>query len=222
VPSQLVLPFETRSAAGREDFLVGLGNSEAVALIDRWPDWPVRAAVLHGPAGSGKSHLVQIWQERAGARIARAAELDDGFALGLEPAVPLAVEDVDVTSPSRPRDQALFALLERADRPLLLTGRSEPSKWPVVLADLASRLGALPAFALWAPDDTLLAGIARKLFTDRQLEVDDTVVMRMIRSLERSPEAIRDFIARADATALARKKPVNLALIREMLAGGAS
>jgi len=218
VPAQLVLPFETRSAAGRDDFLVGLGNSEAVALIDRWPDWPVQAAALHGPSGAGKSHLVQIWQARAKALVLRADALSPATVVGIKSDVPIAIEDVDAAKPGAERDQALFTLLNEPHRALLLTGREAPKAWGVELPDLASRFAALPAFALWAPDDSLLSGIARKLFTDRQLEVPDSVIMHMLRSLERSPAAIRDFVARADARALAERRPVNLALIRELLA----
>jgi len=86
-----------------------------------------------------------------------------------------------------------------------------------MLPDLASRFSALLALPLWAPDDALLAGIARKLFTDRQLIVPDAVISRMLLSLERSPAAIRDFVDRADAKALAEARPINLALIRELL-----
>jgi hypothetical protein len=39
----------------------------------------------------------------------------------------------------------------------------------------------------------------------------------MLVSLERSPAAIRDFVDRADAKALAEAKPINLALLRELL-----
>jgi chromosomal replication initiation ATPase DnaA len=49
--------------------------------------------------------------------------------------------------------------------------------------------------------------------------VPESVVAHMIRSLERSPGAIRDFIARADAVALAEKRPINLSLIKDLLAG---
>lgn len=212
---QLILPFEVRTALGREDFLVGLGNHQAVALIDQWPDWPVHAAVLSGPPGSGKTHLVQIWQSRAHARVVLAGGLDLSMLTGDEP---FAIEDVDSAPPTPERDQVLFALLNQTDRPVLLTGRESPAEWPVLLPDLASRLRALPAFPLWVPDDILLAGIARKLFTDRQLDVPDTVIMRMVQSLERSPAAIRDFVARADTAALAQHRPINAALIRELLA----
>jgi hypothetical protein len=47
--------------------------------------------------------------------------------------------------------------------------------------------------------------------------VPDAVIAQMIVSLERSPAAIRDLVARADAQALAEKRPVTTALIRELL-----
>ena len=40
----------------------------------------------------------------------------------------------------------------------------------------------------------------------------------MVRALERSPGAVRDFVARADAAALAQMRPVNLSLIKDLLA----
>jgi hypothetical protein len=44
------------------------------------------------------------------------------------------------------------------------------------------------------------------------------VVTELVQQLERSPAALRDFIARADATALSRQKPINLQLIRGLMA----
>lgn len=219
---QLIFPFEFRSASGRDDFIVSSCNEYAVALIDRWPDWPMNAAALYGPSGSGKSHLVQIWQARANATIVSASTMTSDGPPSSGDSTPLALEDVDSVAATPERDRLLFAILNQTSRPLLLTGQRPPAEWTVTLPDLASRLSSLPAFALWAPDETLLAGIARKLFTDRQLDVSDTAIMRMVQSLERSPAAIRDFVARADAAALARHRPINAALIRELLAESSS
>ena len=105
---------------------------------------------------------------------------------------------------------------------MLFTAQTPPSAWKVALPDLASRYRALLAFALWAPDDALLGSLAHKLFADRQLSVPDAVIAEMLRSLERSPSAIRDFVAKADAVALSSKRPVGLALVRELLADAAS
>jgi len=211
--TQLVLPLETRSAQGRADFIVAPGNEQAVAFIDAFPNWPAPAVALHGPPASGKSHLAAVWADKAGARIIDAASLGADLPQGA-----LVVENVASGVPEAP----LFAVLERG-APLLLTSQLRPAEWPqafrLSLPDLASRLRALLAFALWAPDDALLMGLAVKLFADRQLQVPESVVAHMIRSLDRSPEAIRDFVAQADTVALAEKRPINLNLIKELLAG---
>jgi chromosomal replication initiation ATPase DnaA len=215
--SQLTLPLQTAPALGRADFIVAPGNAEAVAFIDSFPRWPAPAGALYGPPGSGKSHLAAAWAEAAGADIVEASALDDRLLERMEFGQAVAVENVDSVRGTG-HEAALFALLNRP-APLLLTGREPPAKWPAALPDLASRFGALLAFPLWSPDDALLEALTRKLFTDRQLAVPDPVIMRILRSVERSPAAIRDFVARADARALAEKRAVTVALVGELLAG---
>lgn len=206
--SQLVLPLETRSAQGRADFIVAPGNQQAVTFLDSWPGWPAPAVALYGPPASGKSHLASVWAARAQAAVIEARDLQAGVPDGA-----LVVENIapGVAEP------ALFALLERG-APLLLTAQTAPAEWQVALPDLKSRANALLAFALWAPDDALLMGLAVKLFADRQIEVPENVILHMIRALERSPAAIRDFVARADDAALAAKRPITLSLIKDLLA----
>ena len=213
--AQLVLPLEILPALRREDFIVAAGNREATAFIDAWPDWPAPVAVLHGPSGSGKSHLVSIWARHADARIVDVRDLENPI---LHASGVIAVENVDAQELDAAAEHALFALLERGG-PLLLTGREAPATWQARLPDLVSRYRALLAFGLWAPDDALLEALARKLFSDRQLAVPDAVIAQMLHSLERSPAAIRDFIARADEAALSRKRAITPALIRELLDG---
>ena len=53
----------------RDDFLESRSNAAALALVERWPDWPSYAAAIVGPHGAGKSHLASIWAERSGARV---------------------------------------------------------------------------------------------------------------------------------------------------------
>jgi chromosomal replication initiation ATPase DnaA len=213
MPSQLPLPLPAQQALGRSDFIVAPANAEAVAFIDSFPRWPAPAGALYGPSGSGKSHLVACWAKEAGANVIAGNALSLATVASLKPGQAVAVEDVDAGTD----DAALFALFQHPG-PLLLTGAAPPAQWPAVLPDLKSRFTALLAFPLWAPDDALLEALARKLFTDRQLAVPDPVIMRILRSLERSPAALRDFVARADARALAQKRPITVALVGELLA----
>ena len=216
-PRQLALALSHRESFAREDFLAGASNAAALDMVERWPDWPDCTLALIGPAGCGKSHLASIWAERAGARRVSCRALAEAGCRAALATGALVLEDVRAGELDEP---ALFHLLNlvREERAfLLLTSRTPPITWPVHIADLASRLRALPVVELGAADDTLVRAILVKLFADRQLAVPESVVAHMIRSLERSPEAIRDFIARADAAALAAKRPINTSLINDLL-----
>jgi len=212
---QLPLPLETRPALARGDFIVAPANETAVHFIDRWPNWPAPIAALHGPQGSGKSHLVEAWSLKSDAQIFRATSLP------VAATAPIAIEDVDQAPATEERDRALLALLDGAasgePRALLLTARKPPTEWQTTIGDLASRLAALLAFPLWAPDDNLLGGLAHKLFADRQLRVSKTSVARILKKLERTPAAIHAFVAEADAKALAERRSMSERLISELL-----
>ena len=208
--SQLVLPLEPNNAMTRADFIVAPGNARALAFLDSFPDWPAPAIALVGPSASGKTHLARIWAERAGAALLDARSLRESVS------GPAVVENID-SAPTFAHEAALFALLEQG-APLLLTGRGGPATWPVSLPDLASRFKALLSFTLGASDEALLMALAVKLFADRQIAVPEGVVTHLVQTLERSPAALRDFIQRADALALAEKRPVNIQLIRGLMA----
>jgi len=210
MPSQLVLPLEPRNAMTRGDFIEAPANTRAFTFVERWPDWSMPAAALWGPSASGKTHLAHIWTSRSGAVLVDAAALHEP----LPGAV--VVENCDSVA-GADHEPALFAMLERGT-PLLLTGHAEPSQWRILLPDLSSRLRALVAFELGHPDEGLLMALAVKLFADRQIMVPEAVVTSLLQGLERSPAALRDFIARADREALSRQKPINLQLIRELMA----
>ena len=63
----LVFDLPHRAALGAEDFLVSGCNLAAVRLIDAWPGWQDNVQLLVGPAASGKTHLVRVWQALSGA-----------------------------------------------------------------------------------------------------------------------------------------------------------
>ncbi|HEY4114521.1 MAG TPA: hypothetical protein VGM17_10725 [Rhizomicrobium sp.] len=213
------LPLDVTTTFTRENFIVSGANSEAVAFIESWSHWPVAAAALHGPPHSGKTHLVEVWRAKSGAQVVAAAALSGSAFAQIDRTRPLAIEDVDASLPNPARDAALFQLLESATlpAPLLFTGRSPPAQWPVTLPDLASRLAALVAWPLADPDDALLAQMADSLFAARQLVVPHPVISQILKAVERSPAALRAFIERLDRKALAEKRPITTALVRDLL-----
>jgi chromosomal replication initiation ATPase DnaA len=216
-PRQLPLSLGFRERFGREDFLAGPPNAAALALIERWPDWPAGTVALVGPEGAGKSHLAAIWAEASGARaIAAHAVTSAGVPTALATGA-LVVEDL---REGACEDAALFHLLNLAREQaasILITARAPPSSFAIHLRDLASRLRALPVVTLAPPDDALLRAVLVKLFADRQLAVDEGLIGYLAARIERSFAAARAIVEALDRAALQQRREVNRALAAEIL-----
>jgi chromosomal replication initiation ATPase DnaA len=215
-PRQLALALGHDESFAREDFLAGPQNAAALALIERWPEWPARAILLVGPEGAGKSHLAAIWAARSGARVIAARELDEASVPALLASGALVVEDLATW---HVEERALFHLLNLAREQnvnLLFTARSQPAAWPVKLPDLVSRLRELPVVNLDPPDDALLRAVLVKLFADRQLAVDEALIAYLVTRMERSFAAARAAVAALDREALRQQRPVTRALASEL------
>jgi DnaA regulatory inactivator Hda len=206
-PQQLPLDLEYRPALGMTDFVIAPGNRDAVAWIDRWPDWPSHALAIHGPKGSGKTHLAHVWQARSQAVFLDRASDETPPAVALD-------------EPQGWPEEALLHLYNRlreAGGHLLIVTETPPARWPVALPDLASRLASVPAVALAAPDDDLLVAVMAKQFADRGLEVNEDVLRYVASRVERSFAAAAEVVAQIDRAALAQQRKVTLALARNCL-----
>jgi len=214
-PRQLALALCHAENFAREDFLSGPSNAVALALVDAWPDWSHRTVMLTGPEGSGKSHLAAMWAQAAGARLIAARAVEEASVPAALATGALVVEDVAAGSFE---EKALFHLLNLAreqDAFVMLTARTPPATFAI--ADLTSRLKALPVVAIAPPDDGLLRAVLLKLFSDRQLAVDEALLGYVGTRIERSFAAARAVVALLDAEAMRRKRPLTRALAAEIL-----
>ncbi|HEY4170029.1 MAG TPA: DnaA/Hda family protein [Reyranella sp.] len=211
----------------REDFVVSETNREALAWVDRWPDWPAPALALSGPAGSGKTHLGRIWAAQAKAEVLDAPDLEGKSVPDLT-ALTRAHAAILIDHADRAPERALFHLynLMRERRGhLLLVAELPPAHWRIKLPDLASRLRAAPAVAVAPPDDELLGSIILKQLTDRQLHAGPGVVQYLVARMERSAEAARRVVAALDRRALSESREIDRRLAADVLAelaGGTS
>ena len=214
---QLVLDLPTRTALGRDDFLVTQSNAAAVAVIDLYPSWPSHGVVLVGDRGSGKTHLLEVWRQRSGARILNAADVSS------EPPDTLLADGalaIDQAPGADLDERALFHVLNYARQTgghVLLASDADPVRWHTSLPDLKSRLQALPVAKLHPPDDVLLRGVLVKLFGDRQLSIEESVISYLMIRMPRSLEAARALVGAMDRLALAEKVPVTRGLAARAL-----
>src|SRR4051812_3834799 len=218
-PRQLAFALPHAESFAREDFLSGSSNAAALQMIEQWPDWPDRVLALTGPEGAGKSHVAAIWAEIAGARRVSARALGGTNLIAELATAALVVEDAGEEFDER----ALFHLINLARQEeayLLITARAAPATWGAALPDLASRLRAIPVVALDPPDDALLRAVMVKLFADRQLAVDESLIGYLAARIERSFAGARAAVHELDREALRRKRPVTRALAAELMQSG--
>mgnify|MGYP005989508181 CR=1 FL=1 len=214
---QLTFDWPNGVSLGAEDFFVSQANAQAYAMLQAPDSWPERKLVLVGPSGCGKSHLARIGAAGMQGQICDSSALPDqpqngGFVI---------VEDMD-RLPNHSQE-AMFHLhnhLRHTGGLLLMTAQTAPSRWPITLPDLASRMQATTIVTINAPDDALLQALLMKLFADRQLNIGGSVIPYLAKRIERSYDAAVDIVAALDRAALAEGVAVTTKLAARLLDNG--
>lgn len=218
---QLPLPLPHDAAMGTDDFLVTPCNQGAAAWIEKWPEWPAPGLIVTGLAGSGKTHLLNLWLERSkGRRVTEKELLENDAPALMATTTALAIDNADTLAGHKDAEEKLFHLFnytKDAKGSLLLTMVRGVGQAGFVLPDLRSRLLTLPVAALLPPDDTLLEALIIKQFRDRQVTLDAGVVAYLAPRIPRDAEGIRTFINHLDLAALAEGRKITVALARKIL-----
>lgn len=195
----------------RDDLIESKANAMALDMLDSWPKWGGQISVLAGPIGAGKTHIANVWAEKADAILCECRQLCekiDHLIEGASSGKCILIEDVGRGVID---EVAMFHLLNAVKQGggyCLITSRSWPVEWNVKLADLASRLKAVQVFELSEPDDALLRQVMVKLFADRQLTVDEKIIEYCVLRMERSLESVGKLVDAIDSEALSRKSGI--------------
>lgn len=216
MPEQLIFDLPVRTSLERGDFFISDANALAVARLEDVSTWTSGKMALVGPEGAGKSHLGHVWADAEGGRLVELATLEAAGVV--EIAAPLAVEVPE--SPTAEEEQVLFHLhnhMAASGLPLLLIARLPPSRWPLKLPDLKSRMEATEIVQIDPPDDALLAAVLVKLFADRQLRVAPSLISWLTKRMDRSFAEAQRLVAGIDAAALAEGRAVTRKLAQRIL-----
>lgn len=207
---QFRLPLGPGAGARQDAWVVSDCNRAAAERLAHWPRAAGEILALHGPAGCGKTRLAERWAERVGAIPLHGAEagLIDPLELDGRPVLLDGAEAAD--------DEALFHLINLAQSgggALLMVSRAAPATWDRALPDLRSRLNALPAVAVEAPDDAVLAAMLEARFQERGIRPTPEVTPYLVRRIDRSAAAAAEVVERLDALG----RPVTRALARDVM-----
>lgn len=214
---QLSFDWTLPVALGPEDFFVSESNAAAHAMLAGGLRWPEGRLALVGPEGSGKTHLVRIWQGLTGAIRIDAKELVGTLALP-RPAAAVAIDGMESLSVSA--EESLFHLhnhLGQTGGRLLLASDRPPARWPIRLPDLRNRMQAVHVVRIDPPDDALLHALLAKQFADRGLFPTPDVLAYLARRIERSHAAAARAVAAIDRASLSEGRRVSMMLARRIV-----
>jgi len=213
VPRQLRLSLgRDASPSSLDEFVRGPSNADAVAAVETWPAWRDGCLAILGPKGVGKSHLARVWAQATDALVVDRNTPDIEAAAGR----PVLLEDADRGVST----EGLFHLINLAARDgggLLLTARSRPSTWATALPDLRSRLNALPVVEIAPPDDTVLEGVLRRFFRDRNIRPPEEVYPYLLSRMRRSIPDAKAIVKRLDEAGDEGFRPITRVLARQIL-----
>lgn len=224
---QILLDLDPRRPDRFEDFIPG-PNAAALEVVRGLLDEPGQGVFLHGPAGSGKSHLLNALCAEARQRGLAAfclalKHVPDGAAGGLRDLQSfdlVCIDDIDIVTGQPEWERALFNCFNQvreAEGRLLLSSSQPLSNLRFSLPDLASRLAWGVRQSLKQPAEEDRLAILRQRSSRLQMEVPDEVFSYLLRHGKRDTSSLVELLERLRAAAFADKRRITVPLARTVL-----
>ena len=224
---QLPLALRLAPEATFETYHAG-PNAQAVAALRRLAAGGGEGLVyLHGPPGTGKSHLLQAACRAAGEGAAVWLPLEalargagPGALAGLERLGLVCLDGLEAVAGVEAWERALVGLMAASGASgtrLALAARAAPAALPVRLPDLRSRLGWGLVLGLRPLDDAGRAAALRLRAAARGLELPSETVAFLLRRCPRDPASLFALLDRLDRASLAARRRLTVPFVRALL-----
>ena len=228
---QIPLAFHSPDAATFDSFLASDANRLALQSLRGLvaPGSEYTLSYLHGPRGSGCSHLLQALCHRFNERGERAHYLPlssladhpaDDVLGRLQGHSVICIDDLDCVAGRRDWEVQLFNLLNRAllqSGTVAVAGTRPPDATGFQLPDLVSRLQQGLVLALREPDDEDKARLFAWRARQRGMLVSHRVARFVLTHSGRDLPALMRLLDEIDVQSLHQQRRITVPFIRELL-----
>ncbi len=223
----MTLPVRLRDDATMDNFMPLPGTASLLGTLRAQLDEGGESVVyLHGPPGSGKSHLLQAACHRAGdgalyLPLAELAGFDpDEVLAGVADMRLLCLDDLDAVAGNPAWELALFSLYNRVRESgtrLVLAARGAPRVLALELEDLRSRLAWGVVYQLAPCDDSQKQAILQFRAVRRGLGMPDEVARYLISRAPRGLDPLLALLDRLDDASLEHQRALSIPFVRQVL-----
>ena len=225
--SQLSLEVQLRDDATLENFMALPAVQPLVgALAQQLEPAGESMIFLYGPAGCGKSHLLQAGCHLAGNRALYLPLADlyhyapEDVLQGVEALDLVCLDDLHCVVGVQGWELALFNLYNRAQQDnckLLLAADAAPRALAVELEDLRSRLSWGIVYQLAQADDEGKAEILRFRASRRGLLLSAEVARYIVNRAPRAMQPLLDLLDVLDKSSLAQQRALSIPFVKQVL-----
>lgn len=228
MPVQLVLGVQLPASATLDAY-VGAINAEVKAGVAQLVEGRSERLFLHGPAATGKTHLLQAACRAVGDSGLRSVYLPlaqivdqaaDLFA-GLDDMDCVCVDDVAAIAGDRDTEIALLSLsdgLRSRGARLLCAAEKPPRELGLALPDLASRLGWGGAMACAPLDEADKHQMLVTRAAQRGMDLPDATARWLLRHGEHDVPALMAMLDMLDSASLSAHRRLTIPFVKQALA----
>ena len=215
--NQFIFDLKTKINFSESDFFVNSTNKKAVDLVSLWPDWHNKAAIIYGESKSGKSHLGNIWMQRADATLIdlKNNDINNNKNNNKNSKINYLIDNFSLIKQDQENiildifNQCLF------NNNYILFLCSEIKDINFKLKDLESRFNSILSTVIEKPDDQIIEVLIIKYFSDHQVLIANDVIKYLSGRIERSYNDLLIMLNKINNLSLKNKQKITIPFLRE-------
>jgi DnaA-homolog protein len=222
---QLPLSLRLRDSSVFASYFSG-PNDAVVATLRSLRAWePPTCIWIHGPGGSGKTHLLQALCATSEADVAyvplrQLADFSDELLAGYGHYGIVCIDDASVVAGHDAWERALFRLHQELDERggrLVVSGAGAPANAGFRLRDLASRLSGGLVLKLQSLDEAEQIAALQLRAEVKGFELPDETAQFLMRRLPRDMTSLCAFVDQLDVASLVAQRRLTVPFVREVM-----